>query len=243
VSVRVLDRLGQGRPGLDVAGAEVPVERAAAAPARPDQELVARLRAGDADAFGEIVRDWTPVMLHVARAFVSSHASAEETVQETWLALVRGLDTFEGRSSLRTWTFRVLTNIARRQGARESRSVSVAGLDGGDVGPTVDPRRFRGDEDEWAGGWRPEAAPRAWGPEIAVLSGEIRDLLTAALASVPARQRMVLELRDIAGLSAEEVCAVLDMTAVNQRVLLHRARARVRQQLEDYYTGRGRDGS
>ena len=214
----------------------MPVERPVAdAPARPDDELVARLRSGDADAFREIVRDWTPVMLHVARAFVSSHASAEETVQETWLALVRGLDTFEGRSSLRTWTFHVLANIARRQGVRESRSVSVAAVDGDD-GPTVDRRRFRGADDEWAGGWREDAAPRSWGPEAAVLSGEIRELLAAALAAVPARQRLVLELRDIAGLDSEEVCAILEMTPANQRVLLHRARARVRQQLEDYYT-------
>jgi RNA polymerase sigma-70 factor, ECF subfamily len=227
VSVQVLDRLS---------GGEVSVEPTADAPPRPDEELVARLRAGDAEAFTQIVRAWTPVMLHVARAFVSSHASAEETVQETWLALVRGLDTFEGRSSLRTWTFHVLANIARRQGVRESRTVSVAALDGTGQGATVDGRRFRGSEDKWAGGWRSEAAPRAWGPEVALLSGEIRELLAKALEAVPARQRVVLELRDVAGLGAEEVCEILDMTAANQRVLLHRARAKVRQQLEDYYT-------
>ena len=228
MSVQVLDRLS---------GGEVSVDPTAVAPARPDEELVARLRAGDAEAFGQIVRAWTPVMLHVARAFVSSHASAEETVQETWLALVKGLDTFEGRSSLRTWTFHVLANIARRQGVRESRTVSVAALDSTGGGPTVDARRFRGSEDQWAGGWRAEAAPRAWGPEASVLSGEIRGLLATALEAVPARQRVVLELRDVAGLDAEEVCGILDMTPVNQRVLLHRARARMRQQLEDYYTG------
>ena len=198
-------------------------------------DLTARLRAGDAEAFGQIVRAWTPVMLHVARAFVSSHASAEETVQETWLALVKGLDTFEGRSSLRTWTFHVLANIARRQGVRESRTVSVAALDGTGGGPTVDGRRFRGSEDQWAGGWRAEAAPRAWGPEASVLSGEIRGLLATALEAVPARQRVVLELRDVAGLDAEEVCGILDMTPVNQRVLLHRARAAVRAQVESHF--------
>ena len=171
MSTQVLDR------SLEV---EVFLERATAAPVRSDARLVARLRAGDADAFRQIVVEWTPVMLHVARAFVSSHASAEETVQETWLALVRGLDTFEGRSSLRTWTFHVLANIARRQGARESRTVTVADLDGVDDGPTVDRRRFRGADDEWAGGWRPEAAPRAWGPEVALLSSEIRDGLQSA---------------------------------------------------------------
>ncbi len=166
---------------------------------------------------------------------MSGHAAAEEAVQETWLAVVRGLDSFQGRSSLRTWTFRILMNVARRQGARDRRMVPWSHPEDDGIGPTVDPDRFRGPGEKWAGGWTQAGAPRAWGPEAAVLSAEIRSLLGRALDQLPARQRAVVGLRDVHGLSAEEVCEALDVNSANQRVLLHRGRARLRQILEDYY--------
>lgn len=230
-------RVSRTRPGV-VGWAAVTSESRAAT--RVDDDLVARLRAGDAEAFRHVVSAWSPVMLHVARSFVGSHASAEEAVQETWLAVIRGLDAFEGRSSLRTWVFGVLTNVARRQGVRESRTVPSSRFHDVDAGPTVDPGRFRPAGEQWAGGWRAESAPRARGPESAALSAEGEVVLAAALSELPARQRAVLELRDRDGLSADEVCELLELSTTNQRVLLHRARAKLRLRLEAYYL---RDGS
>ncbi|WP_029136603.1 RNA polymerase sigma factor [Nakamurella lactea] len=200
-----------------------------------DGDLVDRLRHGDSAAFTDLVRAWSPAMLHVARSCVASQASAEEAVQETWLALIRGIDRFEGRSSLRTWVFHTLLNIARRQGVRERRAVPVADPEVQNAAPTVDPRRFRPAGEQWAGGWRADAAPRAWGPEAAALSGEVRALIADALARLPDRQRVVVQLRDVDGVPAEEICDLLNLTAANQRVLLHRGRAALRQHLEDYY--------
>ena len=125
-----------------------------------DAELVDLLRAGDADAFARIVEDWSPSMLRLARAHVSTDASAEELVQETWLAVVRGLDRFEGRSSLKTWVFSILTNQAKSRGVRESRALPWSSLGPEDRGPTVDPGRFRGPDDQWPGGWTVEGRPR-----------------------------------------------------------------------------------
>jgi RNA polymerase sigma-70 factor (ECF subfamily) len=192
-----------------------------------DPELLDRLRAGDEVAFASIVRSWSPAMLRVARTHVHSRASAEEVVQEAWLAVVRGLAGFEGRAQLRTWTFRILVNVARRHGAREARVNAEL------AGPTVDPERFRGDDDpEWPGHWRDDAAPTGWGPEPALLAREFRDVLAVALGQLPERQRAVVELRDVHGLPSEEVCELLDLTPANQRVLLHRGRARLRGALE-----------
>jgi RNA polymerase sigma-70 factor, ECF subfamily len=217
----------------DAGGAMTEADTPAAA--QPDAELVAQLRAGDAAAFRFIVKNWSPAMLHLARTFVSTHASAEEMVQETWLAVIKGLDRFEGRSTLRTWVFHVLANIARRRGVQESR-VMPWSLDTDDgLGPTVDPARFRGPEDKWAGGFRADSVPRAWGPEAGVLSAEIRIVLLSALEQLPLRQRTVVALRDVDGLTSDEVCDLLDLSAANQRVLLHRARARLRELLEDYH--------
>ena len=127
-------------------------------PAEED-DLADKLRSGDSVAFTEIVRSWSPAMLHVALSCVASHASAEEAVQETWLALIRGLDRFEGRSSLRTWVFRILINIARGQGVREHRTIAVADFHPESTSATVDPRRFRPAGEQWAGAWRANAAP------------------------------------------------------------------------------------
>lgn len=191
-----------------------------------DPDLLARLRAGDQAAFAAVVRAWSPAMLRVARLHVRSHAVAEEVVQEAWLAVVRALAGFEGRAQLRTWVFRILVRNAQRRGGREARRPDVV------AGPTVDPDRFRGDDDPWPGHWRDEAAPADWGPEAALLASEFRGVLERALTGLPGRQRAVVELRDVHGLPAEEVCTVLDLTPANQRVLLHRGRARLREALE-----------
>ena len=191
-----------------------------------DAALVDRLRAGDQDAFAAVVRQWSPAMLRVARAHVRTHASAEEVVQETWLGVVRGLDGFEGRAQLRTWVFRILVNCARRRGRTDSRMNAELG------GPTVDPDRFRGDDDPYPGHWRSDAAPADWGPEPVVLAAEFRAVLEQALAELPERQRAVVELRDVHAFDGEEVCELLDLTPANQRVLLHRGRARLRSVLE-----------
>jgi RNA polymerase sigma-70 factor, ECF subfamily len=204
-------------------------------PESPDAALVRRLRAGDAEAFARIVREWSPSMLRLARTFVSSHASAEECVQDAWLGVLRGLDGFEGRSQLRTWALRIVINIARRRAVRDGRVIAWA-MDEED-GPTVDRRRFRPPGAKWAGGWTEQGAPAAWDPESFVLTGEVMDVLNDALEELPARQRAVVGLHDVHGLSAEEVCAALALTAANQRVLLHRGRARLRQVLEDYHRG------
>jgi RNA polymerase sigma-70 factor (ECF subfamily) len=199
-----------------------------------DAELLERLRAGDERAFGEIVRAWSPLLLRVAASFVTTHASAEECVQEAWLTVIRGLDGFEGRSRLRTWVVGILVNIARRRGQRDGRMVVWTAADD-EAGPTVDPRRFRSPGERWAGGWTEQGAPREWEPEAVLLAGEAMELLTRGLAELPPRQRAVVTLYDVHGLTAEEVCAVLALSPGNQRVLLHRGRARLRQLLEDYY--------
>ncbi|HEX2072698.1 MAG TPA: sigma-70 family RNA polymerase sigma factor [Geodermatophilus sp.] len=215
----------------------------------PQQEVLARLRAGDRTAFAELVETWSPVMLRVARLYVATHASAEEVVQDTWLAVVTELDRFEGRSSLKTWVFRILENLARTRGGRDARSLPWSSAfpdstDERETGPTVDPSRFRGRDDPWARHWTDAGAPVPWEPppEDAVMAAEVRRELRAALDELPARQRTVVELRDVHGLTSEEVCERLGLTPANQRILLHRGRARLRARLEDLYRGSRRDG-
>ena len=202
-----------------------------------DLTLVERLRAGDGDAFTEIVDGWSPTMLWVARSFVSTDASAEEIVQEPWLAVARGLDRFEGRSSLRTWVFRILSNQAKTRGVRESRTVPWSSYAPDDEGPTADPERFRGSGDRWPGHWTDDGVPRRWQPppDASAIAGEIRALLAAALQLLPERQRVVVTLRDIHGQTSDEACVSLGISAANQRVLLHRGRARLHTALESYY--------
>jgi RNA polymerase sigma-70 factor (ECF subfamily) len=211
----------------------------------PQTELLHRLRAGDRAAFAALVDGWSPALLRVAMLHVSTRASAEEVVQETWLAVVAQLDRFEGRSSLKTWVFRILENLARTRGQREARSVPWSTAfpeprDPDDGRPTVDPARFRGPEDRWPGGWTVAGRPAAWHPppEDAAVAAELRRLLADALAELPERQRVVVELRDVHGLTSDEVCERLALTAANQRVLLHRGRARLRARLEDVYRER-----
>jgi RNA polymerase sigma-70 factor, ECF subfamily len=213
----------------------VPAQRAAD---QEDADLVARLRAGDEAAFALVVEQWSRIMLHVARSHVSTQDSASEVVQETWLAVIKGLDSFEGRSSLKTWTFRILVNTAKSRGVREARSVPMSSLaHGDDDGPTVDPDRFRGPADQWPGHWTVQGAPQRWriDPAVSALRSELRDLVSQALDDLPVRQRDVVVLRDVHGCASEEVCAILGLSPANQRVLLHRGRAKVRAALESYY--------
>jgi RNA polymerase sigma-70 factor, ECF subfamily len=204
-------------------------------------QLLERLRARDERAFDELVRKWSPLMLRVARGFVSTDASAQEVVQDAWLGVIKGLATFEGRSSLRTWIFRILVNIAKTRGVREHRTTPFASLGPEDTGPTVDPSRFRGlDDPEWPRHWNKAGVPHRWDtdPEVGALRSETRSLVAAAVDELPERQRAVLVLRDVQGFESEEVCELLGLSAENQRVLLHRGRAKIRATLETYYTAR-----
>ncbi len=198
-----------------------------------DQELVDALRAGDEAAFSRIVSEWSRPMLALARGFVSTDASAEEVVQETWLAVIKGIDRFEGRSALRTWVYRILVNTAKSRGVREHRTLPWSSVAGDDAGPSLDPALFE------SGHWR--AAPAAWPEDVAVeasaLASEVRGELKTALEALPERQRTVITLRDVLGMSSDEVCGLLEISQANQRVLLHRARTAVRGDLATYLAG------
>jgi RNA polymerase sigma-70 factor (ECF subfamily) len=206
-----------------------------------ETDLLTALRAGDERRFAELVTAYTPALLRVAESYLPSRALAEDVVQETWLAVLGGLDRFEGRSSLRTWIFGILMNVARARARRERRSVPFSAAFGAQEGPTVDPDRFRPlDAPELPGGWI--TPPRRYEiPESALLSSEVRRQLRGAIDALPPRQRSVLTLRDIDGLDVAAVSNLLDITPGNQRVLLHRARARMRQTLEDYLDDGGAD--
>ncbi|WP_084266918.1 RNA polymerase sigma factor [Mycobacterium avium] len=171
-------------------------------------------------------------MQRVARGYVSSSELAEDVVQETWIAVFKGIDKFEGRASLRTWIFTILINVAKKHGLAERRytDTAVRVMTGG----TVDPDRFRDAGDPLPGHWKEPPAPFPDTPEGSLLSGELTQVATAGLQRLPARQREVVTLRDVQGFSSQEVCQLLDISAANQRVLLHRGRAVVRQELENY---------
>jgi RNA polymerase sigma-70 factor, ECF subfamily len=209
-----------------------------------EQELLERLRGGDEQEFARVLQRWSPAMLRVAACYVHGRAAAEDVVQETWLAVLAGLARFEGRSTLRTWTFAILVNRARTYAVRDRRTVPMSEVDGAEAGPTVDPARFQGPDGQYPGHWTSAGSPRRWSvqPEDAALAGEVRAEISAALAGLPQRQRTVVTLRDIVGLSSDEACEVLGIAAANQRVLLHRARARLRSALEDYCQPTGGSG-
>jgi len=202
-----------------------------------DEALVTALCRGDADAFATLVDRHSPAMIRVAMAYVPTRAAAEEAVQETWIGVMRGIDGFEGRASLKTWIFRILTNVAMRSGARERRSMPFSALaEVENTGaPSVDPDRFLpADHELFPGHWA--IMPTRWPtPEEGLLAGETREVITAAIAELPAAQRTVIALRDVEGWTSEEVCEALEITAGNQRILLHRARSRVRNAIESYY--------
>jgi len=196
----------------------------------PDAELLGRLRAGDEQAFVALVERYNGSMIRLASSFVPSRAVAEEVVQETWLGLLRGLVAFEGRSSLKTWLFSILVNRARSAGVRESRSIPVA-----DAGPVVDASRF-GPSGAWS------VPPEHWieEAESRVDAAKLAGLLRPAIDGLPARQREVVLLRDVEGLTSTEVCTVLSISEANQRVLLHRGRGKLRQVLETELGGGSR---
>ncbi|AKK26074.1 RNA polymerase sigma factor [Mycobacterium sp. EPa45] len=202
-----------------------------------ESELVAALTARDESAFATLVDRYTPAMLRVARGYVRSTEAAEDVVQETWIALIKGIDKFEGRSSLRTWLFTVMINIAKSRGIRDRRTTD-AELTA--AGATVDPQRFRpATDNEWPGHWKDDRAPCPFPdtPEGSVLSAEFLELTREELDRLPERQRTVVTLRDVLGFESHEVCDLLGISVANQRVLLHRGRAAIRQALETYMTG------
>jgi RNA polymerase sigma-70 factor, ECF subfamily len=198
--------------------------------------LVARLRAGDERAFEEIVRQYNGLMVSVAMGYVSGRARAEEVVQETWLAVLRGLDRFEGRSSFKTWLFKILVNRARSHGVRDARSVPFSAFEDDEGGPAVAAERFLGEGHRWAGHWATPPSAFSELPEEQLLAQETIDLVAASIEELPPRQRAVIQLRDVEGWDAAEVCDALGLTDGNQRILLHRARSAVRQALEAYLT-------
>ena len=197
--------------------------------------LVAALRDGDERAFAQLVDQHGGAMLRIARGYVASREVAEDVVQETWIALFRGIEKFEGRSSVRTWLFSVLINIAKSRGIRDRRDGDA--LKAAVLGTSVDPARFRPSNDpDWPGHWRDDAEPTPFpeSPEGSLLHGELVDCARRAMDELPERQRIVVTMRDMLGMDSEEVSALLDISLGNQRVLLHRGRSVVRAALEIY---------
>jgi RNA polymerase sigma-70 factor, ECF subfamily len=209
-------------------------EQRRAAEPLDDAQLVARLRDGDERAFESLVEQHYGTMLALARNYVKTREVAEEVVQEAWIGVLKGLDRFEGRSSLKTWILRIVVNTAMTRGAREARSVPLSTLAPEGEEAAVEPERFRGADDGFPGHWR--AYPGDWGalPEEKLLGRETLDVIARAIEQLPQAQRTVITLRDIQGCNAEEVCDALEVSDANQRVLLHRARSRVRAALEEH---------
>jgi RNA polymerase sigma-70 factor, ECF subfamily len=213
---------------IAVIGIGLPRRRGHEAPAADqDGELVELLRAGDEQAFVTLVSRHHASMLRLASSFVASPAVAEEVVQDTWMGVLRGIDGFAGRSSFRTWLLRILVNRATSTGMRERRSIAV-----GDAGPVVDRSRF-----DASGAWM--SPPQHWveDSDDRLLAQGLANEIQAALGGLPARQREVVMLRDVDGLSSHEVCEVLEISDANQRVLLHRGRSHLRQALESELGG------
>lgn len=208
---------------------------------RADGPLILALKRRDEAAFAVLVDRYHPQLVRLAMLFVPNRAVAEEVAQEAWVGVLRGIDRFEGRSSFRTWLFSILTHQAKRRGQREARSVPFAAFAAGtgdEDEPAVGPERFVPPGREWAGHWA--SLPRDWRetPEDRLLSRETRALIQEAIAALPANQRRVITMRDVEGMSAAEVCDALAISEANQRVLLHRARSKVRGRLERYLEGR-----
>lgn len=197
-----------------------------------DRALIDRIKAGDEAAFLGLVRLHQAAMVRVAMRYCRSRSVAEEVVQETWMALLDSIDRFDGRASLKTWIYRILVNRSISRGKRERRTVPLSGLAPEGDDPVVDPSRFAAD-----GSWA--EPPLSWGtrPDRPADDAEIRAQVMAAMAKLPERQALVMALRDVQGMETPEICELLDITENNARVLLHRARAKVRNLLEDYYRG------
>ena len=202
-----------------------------------ESRVVRALREGDEAVFATLAREYHSSLLRVAQIYVPSRAVAEEVVQETWIGVLTGIERFEGRSSLKTWIFRILTNIAKTRAQREGRTLPFSALRPDRVPEAaVEPERFRDSEDpSWPGHWSAPPQPRN-APEESLLGGEVRAVVERAIDELPGPQRAVISLRDIEGWPAEEVCNALDVSETNQRVLLHRARSKVRRALEEYFS-------
>jgi RNA polymerase sigma-70 factor (ECF subfamily) len=201
-----------------------------------ERQLLEALRAGDENAFASLMDEYSSSLLRVAMGYVGNRSVAEEVVQETWLGVINGLDRFEGRSSLKTWIFRILTNTASSRGQRERRIVPFSSLTGDDdEEASVDEDRFfPPDHARYPSHW--SIGPTPWEtPEDGLLSGETREIIFDAIEDLPPAQRTVVTLRDVEGWPAEEVCSMLDLSEANQRVLLHRGRTKIRLALEDYF--------
>jgi RNA polymerase sigma-70 factor, ECF subfamily len=206
-------------------------------PPEADQHLLDRLRAGDEEAFTTLVEGLYASMVRIASLYVRDEAAAEEVVQETWLAVLKGLDRFEGRSSLKTWIYTILSNRAKTRIQRDQRRVALQLGDEDEFESAVASYRFRPASDpDWPNGWRADYLPVSWEniPEERLLSRETMSNIMRAIEALPPTQREVIRLRDVEGLSSSEVCNILSLSETNQRVILHRARSRVRQALEDY---------
>lgn len=205
-----------------------------------DLAIVERLRAGDETAFMMLVEQHQSAMLRLAQMYVPSRAVAEEVVQEAWLGIVKGLDRFEGRSTLRTWMYRIVVNVAKTRGVREGRSVPFSALAGNEAESAIDPAWFQDASERAPGGWR--TFPDDWRgiPEDRLVGHETLRQIGLAIDALPPMQAEVLRLRDVLGWSSEEVRNALELSETNQRVLLHRARSRVRREL-DAYLSEGRD--
>jgi len=205
-----------------------------------DLRVVEGLRNGDEAVFARVIEQYHPALLRLANVYLSDRAAAEEVVQETWIAVLKGIDRFEGRSSLKTWIFHILTNRAKTRAQREGRYVPLPSPDETDPDtyePAVSPERFRPASDPWAGDWLTEPAPWDEVPEERLLSRETLGYIQQAIDALPPNQREVITLRDVQGWGSDEVCNVLGISETNQRVLLHRARSKVRQALESYLVG------
>ncbi len=202
-----------------------------------DDQIVASLRAGDEHTFRDLYQRHYPAMKRVARSHVDSDAVAEEIVQETWVGILTGIDRFEGRATLGTWIFSILLNQAKSHNARERRTLpfsSISSRDQDETAVTAD--RFQTEDDAWPGHWA--TPPRPWQrPDRRFLSLEARERIKHAMAGLPDRQRLIVGLRDVDGLSSREVCGLLGLSRENERVLLHRGRSRLRAALEDYVDG------
>ncbi len=204
-----------------------------------DLRLVEALRSGNESAFVSLVEGYHTSMLRLAMIFVPTQSVAEEVVQETWMGVLQGLDRFEGRSSLKTWIFSILTNRAKTRAQREGRSVPFSSLPEFTIDElhesAIEPERFRGPDQQWPGHW--VSFPRSWDeiPEERILSQETMTHIQEAINTLPPGQREVITLRDIEGCTSDEACSLLGVSEANQRVLLHRARCRVRRALERYF--------
>ncbi len=204
-----------------------------------DAVTLARLRAGDEAAFLALVDRYASAMRKIARAYVRDDATADDVVQEAWLGVLRGLEAFAGRSSLRSWIFTIVVNRAKTKAVREARAVPFSALARDETerdDPSVAPDRFAVAGEPWPRHWRDE--PASWGdqPEARLASRELRACIDAAIDALPPVQRTVVLLRDVAGQPTADVCNVLGLSETNVRVLLHRARAKIRRALDPYLT-------